>query len=215
MVDSGSSFCEGSVLLRCLSGLAFVAVALLVPAAAVAHSALASASPGPDDTIFEVPDELVARYTQNLDPARSSIDVRDADGVMVARGGFDESAPDERTMTVDLPGLAPGAYEVRWTTLSTEDGELERGTYVFTVAAATSSPPPSHVPTSTVAPSSSAASLVPQSPTPVPTPIPTTPSPSQPPGTQPTDAAQLVLPVIVVVVLAGVLMLRLARRRPG
>ena len=51
-------------------------------------------------------------------------------------------------VVLGLPELAPGGYEVRWTTLSTEDGELERGTWSFKVtAAATAVPTPTQAPT--------------------------------------------------------------------
>ena len=68
-------------------------------------------------------------------------------------------------MRMALPALEPGEYEVRWTTFSTEDGELARGTYAFTVVAgspATVSPSSSPRPTpSEVAPRSDAPTMTP------------------------------------------------------
>lgn len=119
---------------------AFFLTILVGTANVAAHSALVKASPGPNDVVTTVPAELVATFDQDLDPARSSIELRDASGARLALGGRD---PDRRrVMRLTLPGgLAAGRYTVRWTTFSTEDGELARETYTFTVARqATASP---------------------------------------------------------------------------
>ena len=44
-----------------------------------------------------------------------------------------------------LPPLEPGTYEVRWVTFSTEDDELARGRYRFSVTAAPATPAPTAV----------------------------------------------------------------------
>jgi methionine-rich copper-binding protein CopC len=172
---------------------AVAALVFLLPSSVVAHAALISASPGPDDVISDVPNALVAKFTQNLDPDRSSIEVHDASG-RVARGGYDATAPDKRTMRVALPDLALGSYQVRWTTLSTEDGELDRDTYTFTVVAPSPSPTPT--PTSTLASTS-------PTPTAPPT-IAATSSPRPSPEPSPTaDAAQLAIPIIAALALVA------------
>ena len=113
-------------------------------------------------------------------------------------------------MTLALPALEPGAYEVRWTTLSAEDGELARGTTSFTFT-----PPP-------------------PTPTPVPTP---TPAPSATPAPTPSPDAladrvagaiavsrhhaddartvDVLLPIIVAVLVIAGLAYWLTRRRSG
>ena len=119
--------------------------ALLPLALASAHAELDSASPGPDEVVAGSPTQLVARFTQDIAADRTSIEVRDADGLTVARGGKD---PDRaRVQRVELPPLEPGTYEVRWVTFSTEDDELARGRYRFTVTEAPATPAPTLAPT--------------------------------------------------------------------
>src|SRR5688572_20520881 len=118
---------------------------LLPLAIASAHAELDTASPGPDEAVAGAPTRLVARFTQDLFADRTSIEVRDAAGQTIARGGKD---PDRaRVQRVDLPPLEPGTYEVRWVTFSTEDDELARGRYRFTVTEAPATTVPSVPPT--------------------------------------------------------------------
>ena len=128
-----------TMLRRALIGAALFA---LVPlSVANAHAELTSASPGPDESVSEVPARLVARFSQDIAADRTSIEVRDASGATVARGGKD---PDRaRVQLADLPPLEPGTYEVRWVTFSTEDDELARGRYSFTVTESLATPGPS------------------------------------------------------------------------
>jgi methionine-rich copper-binding protein CopC len=128
-----------STMLRCAL-IGAVLFALLPLAVANAHAELTSASPGPDGSVSEVPARLVARFSQDIAADRTSIEVRDATGATVARGGKD---PDRaRVQLVDLPPLEPGTYEVRWVTFSTEDDEIARGRYSFTVTVPVTTPGP-------------------------------------------------------------------------
>lgn len=98
---------------------------LLLPlATALGHAELATASPGPGDSVAGSPPELVARFSQDLKPDRTSLELRDPAGQTVATGGKDPDRP--RVQRMALPSLAPGQYEVRWVSFSAEDGELAR-----------------------------------------------------------------------------------------
>jgi len=111
-------------------------------ATTLGHAELRSAEPGPGDATSELPDALIARFTQDLRKDRTSIELRDENGDRVARGGKD---PDRaRVQVLPLPELQPGRYEVRWVTFSAEDDEIARGKYDFTVKApsATRAPEP-------------------------------------------------------------------------
>jgi len=116
---------------------------VMVPVATtLGHAELRSAEPGPRDAISELPDALIARFTQDLRKNRTSIELRNENGDRVARGGKD---PDRaRVQLLPLPELQPGRYEVRWVTFSAEDDEIARGKYNFTVKApaATRAPEP-------------------------------------------------------------------------
>ena len=181
---------------RALRAAASAAILLLLLATTVlGHSQLTTATPGPDDEISAVPDELVADFTQNLDAGRSSMELRDASGGSIATGANDPAEP--RVMRIVLPELEPGEYEVRWTTFSTEDGELARGTYAFTVLPSPSpsaTVPPSIEPTpSEVAPPSVAPTF--------------TPAPSPDPGTSGPDTSgdEVIWPLLVLaMIVAGI-----------
>jgi len=181
---------------------------LVTPVAA--HAELVSATPGPDAVVTTPPPILEAMFSQDLDPSRSSIEVRSAAGDRIATGG--PLGGSARTMTAELPALPDGRFTVRWTSFSSEDQELARGTYDFTVRLAAASPSPSTVPTglptapaslSAPPPSSLAPSAVP-SPTAVPT-VSLAPTPSATPaGSSPHgDATVTAVVVPIVVILAG------------
>jgi methionine-rich copper-binding protein CopC len=120
------------------AALSAAALLLILAVPVLGHAQLTTADPGPDAVITTVPAELVADFSQNLDPDSSSLELRDSAGEALARGVNDPTEP--RVMRMTLPDLASGMYEVRWTTLSTEDGELARGTYTFMVEPAALSP---------------------------------------------------------------------------
>lgn len=208
-----------------LSGLALLSSASLVSG----HSALDTANPGPDQVLAEVPAELVARFTQDLDTERSFIEVRDAAGGIVVRGSRDPERV--RILRATLPDLAPGDYTVRWQTFSTEDGELFRDTYRFTVTAAPSpaasaaaTGKPSIKPGRAAIPATPAASTSPAPPTtdPAPSATPGASSSESPPvgpgsagGGSGGDGMDALLPVAAALLVAGAAALWLFRRKPA
>lgn len=150
-----------------------------------------TAEPAHGATLAGSPAEIVMTFTQNLDPARSSIRVVDAAGTAVAEGGRVDPGDDVRTMRLALTTpLAPGTYSVRWTSFSAEDSEQQRGTTTFTIVAATPAP--------TVAPSAGAGAAATTTP-----PAPS-PSPSPSPSSSAASTADVLIPIVaVLVVLAG------------
>lgn len=179
------------------------AILSLVAAPVFAHAELVSALPGPGEEVGGSPTELVATFNQDLDPSRTSIEVRDSSGSTVARGGQLGDGP--REFRLALPELAPGEYEVRWTSFSAEDGELARDSYTFTVVAAPS-PSPSPSPTPSTPPS------------PSPSPAPATPSPSPSATPIPGDTAAagdgiVLLPILAASLIIGAIGVWLLRRR--
>ena len=119
-----------------------------LPAAVAAHSELESSSPAAGEVVVGGPTEITGEFTEPVDPGRSSMELRDPDGARIARGGVPEGGPATRMTIAGIPPLAPGRYTVRWTTVTADDDGVERGTFRFTVEAATP-PPASPEPTST------------------------------------------------------------------
>jgi copper resistance protein C len=190
---------------RLVLGLLVLLAQLFVPTLASAHAALVTISPA-DQSTGPAPTQIVGTFAENLDPSKSSFTLLDASGAVVAQGG-EVVSDDVRRMTLTLTQtLAPGAYTIRWTTFSTEDKELARGTTTFTVVA--------------VAPSESALPSVgpTEGPSLAPSVVPSVaPSPSASPTTPATSASDALIPIAAVLVLlvaAGAWLLR-GRSRAG
>lgn len=186
------------------AGLVALSVLFLSQATpALAHAAFVSGTPGPGEAVIGSPAELVVEFSQDLVPARSSLEVRDASGTTLAKGGAVGDGP--RELRLALPVLTPGTYEVRWTSFSAEDDELERGSYTFTVIAA---PTPSPAPARSAAPSPLPAAS-PTAPTTAPSPTPTA-SPADP---APAVDAGVIVPIVAALVVVAGLAAWLLRRR--
>ena len=189
-------------------------VLLVLPGVVVAHAALDVPTPADGAILEGSPPVINGTFTQDMDPETSSLDLRNAAGDVLADGGV--AADDPRRMVIEgVPELAPGEYEVRWTTLSTEDGEVERGTWSFTVtAAATAVPTLRQAPTAlpSVAPTTARTSdpTPPSSPatSDMPTPIPSS-------GGAESASGDVLLPIVaalaLVLVAAGLLVTRRGR----
>lgn len=193
-----------SQLPRPLLLLALLSGSLLVPAAALAHAELATVSPADKSTVQGSPAEIVMTFVQNLDPAKSSIVVVNPAGSVVAKGGtVPAGKPREMDLALTTP-LDPGTYTIRWTTISTEDGETARGTTTFNVDAAASAAP-SEVPSagSSATPSPAAPSV---GPTVAPSTAPTTPA------TSTSDAIIAVVGALIVLAALGLWLMRGRRR---
>jgi len=97
--------------------------------AAYAHAFLDHAEPRVGSKIPTAPKEVVLSFTQKLEPAFSSIEVSDANGVRVDQGKPNVSAT---AMRVGVKPLPPGTYRVRWQVLSVDTHTTE-GNFTFTV----------------------------------------------------------------------------------
>ena len=138
--------------------------------------------------------------------------LRDTNNKIVARGGPDPG-DDKRMVITDLPELAPGSYEVQWTTVSAEDGELARGTWSFTVAVALKTPG-TPAPTATASASAAATPSATAEPTAAPSPS-ASPAPTDQTGA---SGGDVILPIIValaVVLIAAGFLLSRRGRPPG
>jgi methionine-rich copper-binding protein CopC len=101
----------------------------LVATFAHAHAFLDHAEPRVGSTTATAPREVVLFYTQNLEPAFSSVEVSDANGARVDQGKPRISAS---TMRVGVKPLPPGTYRVRWQVLSVDTHTTE-GNFTFRV----------------------------------------------------------------------------------
>ena len=105
--------------------------ALAVPADALAHATLETASPGFRERESSAPRSVVLRFDQGVEALPGSIRVyssRGSIGAVTARSKG-------RNLTGTLPVLPKGAYTVRWHALSS-DGHVVSGVYTFGVRVA-------------------------------------------------------------------------------
>ena len=119
-----------------MTGAVVRALAMLVLTAtaslAAAHAFLDHASPRVGSKVHGSPPEVALTFTQELEPAFSTIRVIDRDGKQVDRGDKRVDPSDRSILRVSLQPLAPGAYRVQWRVLSA-DTHVTEGDYSFTV----------------------------------------------------------------------------------
>jgi len=114
--------------MRILTIATITVLTLTVSPAAYAHATLDGAEPRVGTTV-PAPKEVVLSFTQNIEPAFSSIEVSDAKGTRVDQGKTRVSAS---TMRIGLKPLSPGSYHVRWHVLSVDTHTTE-GSFSFNV----------------------------------------------------------------------------------
>ena len=186
-----------------------LACLLILPSAVMAHAELDTPTPADGATVEGTPPAVEGTFTQDVDPDGSSLQLRDADGSILAEGGV--IADERRRMAIDLvPPLAPGEYEVRWTTFSAEDGEGPiRGTWTFTVTA-----PPTLAPTPVVtdAPTTEPTTEPSLDPTTAPSP---SPSGEGDPAASEGDVLLPIIAALAIVAIAGAVLLNRRGRASG
>jgi len=113
---------------RMLAGLA--AAALVLPFPAFAHAKLLSSSPGADTRLESAPRSLTLKFNENVQLAVLKLT---ADGKPIPVT-FDRGAAAAPQVSVALPALVAGTYQVQWSALSTDDGHIVRGAFSFVIA---------------------------------------------------------------------------------
>jgi methionine-rich copper-binding protein CopC len=98
---------------------------------ASAHAFLDHASPRVGGTVSASPHELTLSFTQNLEPAFSTVQVTGPNGAQINRGKPQISG---NTMRVAIKSAGPGTYHVHWHALSV-DTHTTQGSYTFHVGA--------------------------------------------------------------------------------
>jgi methionine-rich copper-binding protein CopC len=109
-----------------------VAALLLSPAPALAHAMLDRAMPPVGSSQAAAPSEMVLSFTEELEPAFSTIEVRNESGAVVSSGKAQVDAKRRTQMRVPLKSLPPGTYKVIWRVLSV-DTHRTQGDFTFRV----------------------------------------------------------------------------------
>jgi methionine-rich copper-binding protein CopC len=97
-----------------------------------AHAFLKDANPGVGSTIQTSPSEVRIRFTENIEPAVSSIQIFDASGKEVDKRDLHLDRSDHALLHVSLPLLGAGIYKVVWRVVSV-DTHVTNGNFTFRV----------------------------------------------------------------------------------
>jgi len=97
-----------------------------------AHAFLKDANPGVGSAIQTSPSEVRIRFTENIEPAVSGIQVFDASGKEVDKHDLHLDRSDHALLHISLPQLSAGTYKVVWRVVSV-DTHVTNGNFTFRV----------------------------------------------------------------------------------
>jgi methionine-rich copper-binding protein CopC len=109
-----------------------LAILALAAPAARSHAFLDHAVPSVGNAVATPPTQIRIWFTQELEPAFSTVEVRDTAGNRVDGGDAKVDAGDATQLYASLKPLLPGLYRVAWRVLSVDTHTTE-GTFTFTV----------------------------------------------------------------------------------
>lgn len=112
---------------------AVLTLSILGPSAAYAHAMLDHASPAVGSTVHAAPAQVKLWFSEEIEPAFSSLRVLDASGKEVDKRDKAVSPANRTLLTVSIPMLSPGTYKVLWRVVSV-DTHKTQGAFSFTVA---------------------------------------------------------------------------------
>jgi hypothetical protein len=116
--------------MNCIS--IFLLIFLAASVRLEAHAFLKGADPGVGSRIQTSPSEVRIRFTENIEPAVSSIQVFDASGKEVDKRDLHLDRSDHALLHVSLPQLGAGTYKVVWRVVSV-DTHVTNGNFTFQV----------------------------------------------------------------------------------
>jgi copper resistance protein C len=108
-------------------------IILTATARVEAHAFLNEAEPGVGSTVQTSPKEVRIRFTENIEPAFSSIQVFDASGKEVDKRDVHLDRSDRALLHVSLRHLGAGIYKVVWRVVSV-DTHVTNGDFAFQVS---------------------------------------------------------------------------------
>jgi methionine-rich copper-binding protein CopC len=106
-------------------------VAMAYAGGAMAHAKLRSSVPANHAVLAEAPRAITLVFNEAAQLARLVL-VTGAHEIALT---LDTGAKPARSITVALPALAPGKYDVTWSALSPSDGHVMKGFFDFTLTA--------------------------------------------------------------------------------
>ena len=98
-----------------------------------AHAFLKNAEPGVGSMVQTAPSEVLIRFTENIEPAVSSVQVFDASGKEVDKRDLHLDPFDHALLHISVPRLGAGTYKVVWRVVSV-DTHVTNGSFTFQVS---------------------------------------------------------------------------------
>jgi methionine-rich copper-binding protein CopC len=109
--------------------LALSVAGMFVASPVLAHAKLKSTSPAAGAQLGVAPKSLTLRFNEDIQLALLKLTSQGKD-IPVA---IDRGAPAAAEVTVPLPQLTAGTYQVQWSALSPDDGHVVKGMFVFVI----------------------------------------------------------------------------------
>ncbi|PYI79168.1 MAG: copper resistance protein CopC [Verrucomicrobia bacterium] len=98
-----------------------------------AHAFLERAEPAVGSTVQTSPSEARVLFTENIEPALSTVQVFDASGKEVDKRDMHLDLLNHALLRISLPRLEAGTYKVVWRVVSV-DTHVTNGNFIFRVA---------------------------------------------------------------------------------
>jgi methionine-rich copper-binding protein CopC len=109
---------------------------LIAVSPAFGHAKLLNSSPAANARLSAAPQVLTMTFSEEAHLVALKL-MKDDIGVPLA---IDRNAKAATGVTVPLPALNPGTYEVQWTAVAADDGHITKGHFSFSVAASAQRP---------------------------------------------------------------------------
>ena len=109
----------------------FLLIALAIASLAFAHARLRSSTPADNSRLTDPPTTLTLVFNEEVQLAILKLTL----GTTEIPIRIDSKSKAAASVTVALPLLEPGNYQVRWSALSSNDGHIMKGQLGFSVLA--------------------------------------------------------------------------------
>ncbi len=109
--------------------LVLTAAGVIFTSSVLAHAKLKDTSPAADAKLSAPPKSLILTFNEGVQLATLKLTSRGKEIPL----SFERSAAAAPQVTVALPLLSAGPYEVQWSVLSANDGHPVHGTFAFVI----------------------------------------------------------------------------------
>jgi len=110
-----------------------LAMFLTLASGALGHAFLDHATPAVGSAVRAAPAAVRIWFSEELEPAFSTIKILDAKGNVIASSDKAVDASDRKLLRLPVPPLPPGTYRVVWRVVSV-DTHVTEGDFTFSVA---------------------------------------------------------------------------------